>query len=74
MRLDLAELRPYARAVYAATDTYLVTLPDDALDPARAELPACLLSALLLTLAMRRGEIACLLSIERWPAAEDTKG
>ena len=74
VRLDLAALRPYAQAVYAATDTYLATLPDDALDPARAELPACLLSALLLTLAMRRGEIACLLSIERWPTADDMKG
>jgi len=61
VRLDLAQLRPYARAVYVATDTYLATLPDDALDPARAESPACLLSALLLTLAMRRGDIARLL-------------
>jgi len=72
VRLDLAQLRPYARAVYVATDTYLATLPDDALDPARAESPACLLSALLL--AMRRGEIARLLSIERWSAADGAQG
>ncbi len=67
VRLDQAELRPYARAVYASTDTYLAALPDEALDPAHGELPACLLSALLLTLSMRRGEIACLLALERRP-------
>lgn len=59
VRLDLSELRPYARAVYAATDAYLAALPDEALDSAHGERPACLLSALLLTLSMRRGEIAC---------------
>src|SRR5260370_14421002 len=53
VRLDLAELRPYARAVYAATDTYLAGLPDDALDSARGDGPACLPSALLPTLAVR---------------------
>lgn len=63
MRLDLAQLHPYARAVYAATDAYLAALPDDALDAAHGEAPAGLLSALLLTLAMRRGEIACLLAL-----------
>jgi hypothetical protein len=63
VRLDLARLRPYARAVYASTDAYLAALPDDALDLARGERPACLLSALLLTLSMRRGEIACLLAL-----------
>jgi DinB superfamily len=67
VRLDLTELHPYARAVYAATDAYLATLPDDTLAPVRGEQPACLLSALLLTLAMRRGEIACLLALERRP-------
>jgi hypothetical protein len=72
VRLDLAVLRPYARAVYAATDAYLAALPDEALDPARGEQPACLLSALLLTLAMRRGEIACLLALERLPPADET--
>jgi len=73
VRLDLAELRPYARAVYAATDAYLTALPDEALDSAHGERPACLLSALLLTLSMRRGEIACLLTIERRPATEETQ-
>lgn len=74
VRLDLAELQPYARAVYAATDAYLAGLPDEALDPARGETPACLLNALLLTLSMRRGEIACLLALERRPNADETKG
>jgi hypothetical protein len=55
--LDVTRLRAYASAVYAATDSYLAELPDGALAPA----PECLLSALLLTAAMRRGEIACLL-------------
>ena len=74
VRLDLDAVRPYARAVYAATDTYLATLPDEALDPGRDELRPCLLSALLLTLAARRGEIACLRTLERRPAVEETKG
>ncbi|HWE64158.1 MAG TPA: hypothetical protein VHB98_20805 [Chloroflexota bacterium] len=43
----------------------LAALPDESLDSARGERPACLLSALLLTLSMRRGEIACLLALER---------
>ena len=60
VRLDLAELRRYARAVYASTDDYLDALPDDALHTACGEMPACVLNALLLTLSMRRGEIACL--------------
>jgi hypothetical protein len=58
VRLDLAHLRPYALAIRAATDAYLAGLPDDAFEPA----PACLLTALLMELAMRRGEIGCLLS------------
>lgn len=74
VRLDPAELRPYARAVYAATDAYLAALPDDALDPERGERPSCLLSALLLTLSMRRGEIACLLALERRPTAGEPRG
>ncbi len=57
VRLDLARLRPYAGAVYAATDAYLAGLTDAAFEP----VPECLLTALLLTLSMRRGEIACLL-------------
>ena len=74
VRLDLAALRPYARAVYAATDAYLAALPDDALDPARGERPACLLSALLLTLAMRCGEIACLPALDGGPIADEPWG
>jgi DinB superfamily len=74
VRLDLAEFRPYARAVYAATDAYLDGLPDEALDPARNDLRVCLLSALLLTVSMRHGEIACLLAHERRPYAEEAKG
>jgi hypothetical protein len=30
VRLDLAQLRPYARAVYASTDAYIAALPQDA--------------------------------------------
>jgi len=74
VRLDEAKLRPYARAVYASTDAYIAALPDDALDPARGEISACLLSAILLTLSMRRGEIACLLAVGRQPTADETKG
>jgi DinB superfamily len=74
VRLDLTELQTYARAVYAATDAYLAALPDAALDPARGEMPACLLNALLLTLSMRRGEIACLLALEHRPSADETGG
>jgi hypothetical protein len=58
VQLDLARLRPYARAVGASTDAYLAGLPDEAFEPA----PECLLTALLLTVSMRRGEIACLLA------------
>jgi hypothetical protein len=60
VRVDLGQLRRYSSAVYAATDTYLAGLADDALDPAHSEPTVCLLSALLLTTAMRRGQIACL--------------
>ncbi len=67
VRLDQAAFQAYARAVYAATDTYLASLPDAALGPAGAEMPACLLSALLLTVSTRRGEIASLLALERPP-------
>jgi hypothetical protein len=64
VRLDLACLRLYARAVYASTDTYVAALPEDAFNPVRADGPGCLLSALLLTLSKRTGEIACLLALE----------
>ena len=72
MRLDPTALRPYARAVHAATDAYVAGLPDAALDPVCGGLPACLLGALLLTLAMRRGEIACLARGHR-PAVDGTE-
>jgi hypothetical protein len=60
VRLDPTALRPYAGAVHAATDANV------------AGLPACLLGALLLTLAMRRGEIACLARGHR-PAVDGTE-
>jgi hypothetical protein len=71
VRLDLAQLRPYARAVYASTDAYIAALPQDAFNPARGDRSACLLSALLLTLSMRTGEISCLLALERGPTIND---
>lgn len=67
VRLDLAQLRPYARAVYASTDAYIAALRNDAFDPAHSDTPAYLLSALLLSLSMRRCEIACLLALESGP-------
>jgi hypothetical protein len=63
VRLDLAELRLYARAVYASTEEFLDALPDDALDQPRGEVPAYVLNALLLTVSMRRGETLCLLGL-----------
>ncbi len=60
VRLDQNKVRAYARAVYASTDGYIVALPEEALDPTRVEMPACLLSALLLSISMRCGEIASL--------------
>ena len=62
VRVDLARLRPYADAVYASTDAYLANLSDEALDPLNEAAPACLLTAMLLTVATRRGELACLRS------------
>ena len=69
VRVDLAALRPYAGAVYAATDDYLASLPadlasrtDDALLPQNDAASTCLLTAILLTVVTRRGEIACLRS------------
>ncbi len=61
VRFDLGQLRRYAGAVYDATETYLADLPDEALDTAGGTTPACLLSALLVTICTRRGEIAHLL-------------
>jgi hypothetical protein len=68
VRLDLGELRPYARAVYASTEEYLDALPDHALDQP-SEMPTCVLNALLLTLSMRRGEIGCLRALECQPTS-----
>lgn len=65
---DMGALRAYAQAVHTMTDTYLAILADDALDPPHDALQERLLSALLLTMAMRHGEIACLLS-PAWRAA-----
>ncbi len=58
VRLDLASVRPYAGAVYAATDAYVASLPDEALALAPAAEPVCVLTGLLLTVSMLRGEIA----------------
>ena len=60
VQLNVSELRPYARAVYASTDAYLAALRDDALEHPPEEMPACVLNALLLAVSMRRGEITCL--------------
>jgi hypothetical protein len=70
VRLDLARLRPYAGAVSAATDAYVAGLPDEAFEP----VPECLLTALLLTLSMRRGEIACLLGCPTPPVTTSAAG
>jgi hypothetical protein len=71
VRLDPAQLRSYARAVYASTDAYIAALPEDAFNPARGDGSECLLSALLLTLSMRTGEISCLLALEPGPTTND---
>jgi len=60
VRLDRAELRRYAQAVYTSTDGYIAALAEDALNPTRGDMLVCLLSGLLLSLSMRRGEITCL--------------
>lgn len=62
VRLDLAALRAYAQAVYAATDSYIAALPDAAFDLRCRDAPVCLLSALLLAVSMRHGEITSLLA------------
>jgi DinB superfamily len=59
VRLNLIQLRPYARAVYASTEAYLDALPDHAIGRAN-EMPMRVLTTLVLTLSMRRGEIASL--------------
>lgn len=67
--VDMAVLRFYAQAVHTMTDTRLSALVDDALDAPPDILPERLLSALLLTMAMRYGEIARLLATASPPAA-----
>jgi hypothetical protein len=62
VRLDRAALRAYTQAVYAATDCYIADLPDEAFDLRCRDAPVCLLSALLLTVSMRHGEITGLLA------------
>ena len=73
VRLDETGLRRYARAVYASTDAYIGALPDEALDMdlASGDVPACLLSALLLSVSRRHSEIACLLAFEPRPILEE---
>jgi hypothetical protein len=73
VRFDAAQLRPYARAVYASIDAFIAALPEDECNPARGDGPGCMLSALLLTVSMRTGEIACLLALERGPATGDDR-
>lgn len=65
VKLDLAMLRAYGAAVHAATDAYLATLREDPVEP----MPECLLTAVLLTSAALRGEIACLLG----PSSYDSR-
>jgi hypothetical protein len=60
VRIDGPKMRAYARAVYRSTDASIAALPASAFDPARRGSPACVLTALLLTVSMRRGELACL--------------
>ena len=63
VRLDRAKLRRYAQAVYASTDVYIAALAEEELTTAGGDAPLRLLSGLLLSLSMRRGEIACLLEL-----------
>jgi hypothetical protein len=63
VRLDRDKVRAYARAVYASTDAYIAALAEEALGEPRVETPVRLLSALLLSVSMRRGEITCLLAL-----------
>lgn len=69
VRLDRDNVRAYALAVYASTDAYIARLAEDALDLTRAETPVCLLNALLLSVSMRRGEIASFLAGSYGPRA-----
>jgi hypothetical protein len=51
--------------VYDATDAYLAGLPDEALALGPAATPACVLTGLL-TVSMRRGEIAILTTADEF--------
>jgi hypothetical protein len=62
VRLDMNALHAYAQAVHAVTDSSLAVLCNESRNESHGEQPLRLLSALLLTQAMRRGEIACLLA------------
>lgn len=62
VRLDMKALHGYAQAVHAVTDSSLAVLCSESLNETHANQPLHLLSALLLTQAMRRGEMACLLA------------
>ncbi len=70
VRLDHDRLRCYATAVYASTDAYIAVLPVEAFDPAQRDTPACVLTALLLNVSMRRGEIACLVALNTMTAVK----
>ena len=59
VQVDLAQARQYSGAVFGATDEFLAGVPDEALDPAGGNVPARLLTGLLLTLAARQGELGC---------------
>lgn len=71
-KLELAALRDYAQAVYAATDAYLATLTDDALsrpvdmsEVGMGEQPlAAVIGLALLNDALHCGEIACLKGLQ----------
>lgn len=67
VRLDPARLPAYAQAVSASTDAYIGTLSEDACDPVRRDGLGRLLGALVLTLCMRAGEIACLVVLPAVP-------
>jgi hypothetical protein len=62
VRLDMEALHAYAQAVHAVTDSNLADWCGESLNVTHGDQPLRLLSALLLTQAMRRGEIACLLA------------
>lgn len=64
VRLDLAALRAYAHAVYDAIDTAIAALPAEAFDFQSRDAAVYLLSALLLTVSYRHGEITCLLECQ----------